>query len=145
MASCTSLPGGTDDEVGQVVAKTGWLPAVAAAGWLGPTRSFGRGAEKLVEFRVHVQARIRCVMRPDKEDARSPRRLEGDHDPESGSQVLHAEPIQRGRAGQPVSECRAAVGCQVVEERGEGPRVRPVQSRYLLLRAPRRSDFYWHT
>ena len=30
-------------------------------------------------------------------------------DPEGASQVLHAEPAQRNRAGQPVGERRAAV------------------------------------
>jgi hypothetical protein len=38
--SCSSLPGGTDDEVGQVVAEAGWrLAAVVAAGRLGPACS----------------------------------------------------------------------------------------------------------
>ena len=105
-----SLPGGTDDEVGQVVAEGGWLTAFVAAGRLGPPRPVkGGGAEKCVEFRVHVEAGVRCVMRPDKQDARSPRRLEGDHDPEGISQVLNAEPTQRDGAGQPVSERFAAV------------------------------------
>jgi hypothetical protein len=43
---------------------------------LGPADSFGgNGAEELVEFRVHVEAGVRCVMRRDEEDARSLRGL----------------------------------------------------------------------
>ena len=84
-------------------------------------------------------------MRPDKEDARSPWGLEGDHDPEGSPQVLNAEPAQRYITGQPVGECRAAVACQVVKKRAEGPRVCPVQGCYLLLCAPCRDDFYRHT
>ena len=144
--SRSSLPACTDDEVGKVVAEAGWLAAVVAAGRLGPARSLsGGGAEKLVELRVHVEAGVRRVMRPDEEDARSLRGLEGDHDPQGSSQVLHAEPAQQDGPGQPVSECRAAVERQVIEKRGEGPGVRPVQCCYLLLCAPRRDDFYWHT
>jgi hypothetical protein len=48
-------------------------------------------------------------MRSDEENACSLRRLEGNHDPERASQVLHAEPAQRNRAGQPVGERRAAI------------------------------------
>ena len=84
------------------------------------------------------------MMRSDEENACSLRRLEGNHDPERASQVLHAEPAQRNRTGQPVGERRAAIERQVVEERGEGPRVCPVQGLYLLLCAPRRDDFNWH-
>lgn len=121
MASCSSLPGGSDDEVGQLVAESSWLAVVVAAGRLGPACSFERlSAEKLVELLVHVEPWVRCIMRPDKEDARSPRRSEGDHHPEGGSQMLHAERTQRDRAGQTVSECHAAVKCQVVKERSEG-------------------------
>jgi hypothetical protein len=110
-ASCSSLPGCAYDEVGQIVAEAGWwLTTVVAARRLCSGCSVGRGGtEKLVEFRVHVEAGVRCVMRSDEEHACSLRRLERDHDPEGSSQVFHAEPAQRDRAGQPVGECRAAV------------------------------------
>src|SRR5450756_2530972 len=80
-SSCFSLLGGTDDEVGQVVAQSGRrLTAVVTAGRLGPACSFGgercRAVRRVPRIR---RGRIRCVMRSDEENACPLRRLEGDH------------------------------------------------------------------
>lgn len=52
--------------------------------------------------------------------------------------MLHAYAAYRDRAGKPVSECRAAAACEVIDKGGEDPRMCPIEAVCLLLRTPRR-------
>lgn len=80
-------------------------------------------------------------MRSDEENACSLRGLEGNHDSERASRVLHAEPAQRNRAGQPLGAAQPLIDRS--SRNAVKARVCPVQGLYLLLRAPRRDDFHW--
>jgi hypothetical protein len=59
--------------------------------------------------------------------------------------MLYAHAADWDRASEPVSERRAAVACEVVEEGIECPRMRAVEVICLLLCAPRGDYLSRHT
>jgi len=137
----------TNDQIGQIVAKTKWRLAVFTAAWrLTPAASLRRGSvHELVEARVNVAIRVRVIMRPNEQYARSARGLECDDDPERSTQVLDAHAADWHRAGEPVSERRTAVAREVIDEGPISQRVLPVEVICLLLRAPRGDYLHGHT
>lgn len=147
MASGAALLCGANDQIREIVAESRWRLAVFTAAWrLAPAASLRRnGAQERVELRVNIAIRVRVIMRSNEQDARPARGLECDDDPKRSTQVLDAHVADRDRAGEPVSERRAAVTREVIDKGREDERMRPVEVICLLLRAPRGDYLNRHT